>query len=572
MTTSTDHGLTFDAPGPGSWELDGAHFPRPLFGPLESIFPPAFREGMRDCCTRYGMLLDTLEVRFVHGFPYLQPQIAGVPSGGKPPPRVVMRVALALLTRLHPKLRRRMAVAKTVFERKPWREELALWDAQIRPATIASHARLAAIDPATLEDAQLADHLRAVEEHAIRMLRQDHSYNLAVMVPLGDYLAHAHDWTGLAQHELIAPLSGYSPISAGEAEERAALVAALRADAGAQALLGSSAPAVELWRQLADRPGEVGRAARAFQLVFGNGLTHGIDLALPTVNELPGPVLAGLRASLRGTTAADPRRAANEAAARVRQQVPEAARATFDELLAEARLTYRLRDERHLYGIMPTFGITRRALLEAGRRLRARTALPDEELAIVARIDELDAALRTRADLPVGTLLERRRLHGQLHAGNVPAHLGPAPTPPPPPEWLPNEGARRLMRALDLYLGDLRRDAGESQSEPEVVQGLAASHGIHEGTARLCGGVQDLDRITPGDVLVAPLTSPAINNVLPVLGAIVTDKGGALSHAAIVSREYGIPCVVGTRSGTARIPDGRRVRVDGTRGVVTVLA
>jgi phosphoenolpyruvate synthase/pyruvate phosphate dikinase len=59
--------------------------------------------------------------------------------------------------------------------------------------------------------------------------------------------------------------------------------------------------------------------------------------------------------------------------------------------------------------------------------------------------------------------------------------------------------------------------------------------------------------------------------VLPLLGAIVTDRGGQLCHAAIVAREYGIPCVVGTREATKIIEDGMRVKVDGERGVVEVL-
>ena len=74
-----------------------------------------------------------------------------------------------------------------------------------------------------------------------------------------------------------------------------------------------------------------------------------------------------------------------------------------------------------------------------------------------------------------------------------------------------------------------------------------------------------------GDVLVTPATTEAFNILLPLLGAIVTDAGGLLSHAAIVSREYGIPGVVGTREGTGLIPDGAQVRVDGDKGEVTVL-
>ena len=75
-----------------------------------------------------------------------------------------------------------------------------------------------------------------------------------------------------------------------------------------------------------------------------------------------------------------------------------------------------------------------------------------------------------------------------------------------------------------------------------------------------------------GDVLVTESTSEAFNILLPLLGALVTDSGGLLSHSAIVAREYGIPGVVGTREATERIADGTRVRVDGDAGEVTVLA
>ena len=73
-------------------------------------------------------------------------------------------------------------------------------------------------------------------------------------------------------------------------------------------------------------------------------------------------------------------------------------------------------------------------------------------------------------------------------------------------------------------------------------------------------------------MLVTPSTTESFNIVLPILGAIVTDSGGLLSHAAIVSREYGIPAVVGCRDATVLIADGARVRVDGSSGEVAVIA
>ena len=104
------------------------------------------------------------------------------------------------------------------------------------------------------------------------------------------------------------------------------------------------------------------------------------------------------------------------------------------------------------------------------------------------------------------------------------------------------------------------------------MRGLPASPGLYEGTARVLRGPQELERLRPGDVLVAPATSEAFNVVLPLLGALVTDHGGLLAHAAIVAREFGIPGVVGTREATRIIPDGARVRVDGRSGDVRVLS
>ena len=113
--------------------------------------------------------------------------------------------------------------------------------------------------------------------------------------------------------------------------------------------------------------------------------------------------------------------------------------------------------------------------------------------------------------------------------------------------------------------------SSEEEHEEHVLRGLAASRGVYEGSARRIAGPGEFDRIVKGDVLVTESTSEAFNILLPLLGAIVTDSGGLLSHSAIVAREYGIPGVVGTREATGLIADGTRVRVDGDSGQVTVL-
>ncbi|HMA27944.1 MAG: PEP-utilizing enzyme, partial [Solirubrobacterales bacterium] len=90
--------------------------------------------------------------------------------------------------------------------------------------------------------------------------------------------------------------------------------------------------------------------------------------------------------------------------------------------------------------------------------------------------------------------------------------------------------------------------------------------------ARVILEVDQLGELEQGEILVAPVTSPSWTPVFGKLAAAVSDIGGIMSHAAIVSREYGLPAVVGTGNATARIKTGDRLRVDGESGTVTILS
>ena len=103
-----------------------------------------------------------------------------------------------------------------------------------------------------------------------------------------------------------------------------------------------------------------------------------------------------------------------------------------------------------------------------------------------------------------------------------------------------------------------------------IVKGLPASRGTATGTARIVRTLAEADRIEEGDILVCDMTTPAWTPLFASLGGIVADSGGPLSHCAVVAREYGVPCVVGTRTGSRVIPDGARVTVDGGQGLVRI--
>jgi len=103
------------------------------------------------------------------------------------------------------------------------------------------------------------------------------------------------------------------------------------------------------------------------------------------------------------------------------------------------------------------------------------------------------------------------------------------------------------------------------------LRGFAASSGIVEGPARVVKSVEEIGRLQKGDILVCQVTNPTWAPVFQKISAAVSDIGGSMSHAAIVAREYGLPAVVGTGTATSRIKDGQRIRVDGGRGIVTIL-
>jgi pyruvate,water dikinase len=185
--------------------------------------------------------------------------------------------------------------------------------------------------------------------------------------------------------------------------------------------------------------------------------------------------------------------------------------------------------------------------------------------------EEMLALLRGESGVTVAELQQREDWYNNKTTDDVPAFLGPPPEPPPPLEALP-EDARPGAAAIGAAFGNLSAPPIAAAGPEPVVRGLAVSAGSYEGTARLIQSPADFERLQQGDVLITKNTSATFNVVLPMLGAIVTDRGGQLSHAAIIAREYGIPALVGTGNATRVIADGARVRVDGVSGTVEVLS
>jgi pyruvate,water dikinase len=114
----------------------------------------------------------------------------------------------------------------------------------------------------------------------------------------------------------------------------------------------------------------------------------------------------------------------------------------------------------------------------------------------------------------------------------------------------------------------VRRDPGRA-GDDAVLTGIGVSAGTVEGVVRVV--IDPAQELKPDEILVAPTTDPSWSSIMFVSRALVVDIGGVLSHAAVVARELGLPCVVNTGTGTRRLRTGDRVRVDGKAGTVEIL-
>jgi pyruvate,water dikinase len=214
-------------------------------------------------------------------------------------------------------------------------------------------------------------------------------------------------------------------------------------------------------------------------------------------------------------------------------------RARLERWIRAARAGIAFREDSHFYFLMP-LPFLRRSLLEMGRRLHEAGVLDDPGDVFHLRLEELEAIDDPSAIEDPETLRAAVR----------------------------SRAARRAelagVRLIDPAAVFPRTEGGDA-----LVVGTPASGGRATGPVTVIREPAEFGRLAAGDVLVCPYTNPAWTPLFPRAAAVVVDSGGPASHAAIVAREYGIPAVMGTGTGTTLLADGRRVTVDGDTGRVT---
>lgn len=548
--------LTFEPPRPGTWQLDAEHYPHPVSRYKQELLNQAMDAGVTAGASRYGVLVDR-KTEIINGYPYATQK----PVEGATTPETAAVSVGSNETEYH----RRVAAAAEAFETKLWRKELERWDSEWKPEVRATQQSLQEVPLDELDDDQLINHIETCRAAFLDLGKLNFRIFFAYLVPLGDFLAFTRDQTDRTAAEVVALMEGATPESTGALDELQQLTTAIESDPNARKLLFSEEPASDILRKLRTHGGSVENTIETWLDVVGYRVVSGFDLSDQYALERPDTLLNTLRTAVKKGVENGSADELPEVLEPVRQDIPEERRAEFDERFEEARRTYRIRDERALL-TLTSQGVLRRALLEAGRRLANRGRLRNREHIVDLEHDELVSALRGGAAPGAAEVAAHVRYRQNHDVSDAPDRLGPEPSDPIPVEDLPDPAAR-VMRAVAAF-GWVNNTETVSSDDADVIQGVAASAGTFEGQARLVSGPEDFSAIQDGEVLVAETTTPAFNVVLPMVGAVVTDQGGMLSHPAIVSREFGIPSVVGCEDATNQIQDGDRIIVDGEAGTV----
>jgi len=245
---------------------------------------------------------------------------------------------------------------------------------------------------------------------------------------------------------------------------------------------------------------------------------------------------------------AEARHAAEERAYEVLRSSPRRLRA-FRQLLTDAQHVVPIREEQ-VSELTIAWPVMRRAVLRIGGWLAARAAIGEPDDVFYLTRDELLRALEGRPQPVAIDVLARRERRAEQARLVPPRQVGHA-----------NPMLEKLWDSFPRLIGAVPSDRA-------IVSGVPASAGRATGLVRVIRQPDEFADLQPGEILVAPLTSPAWTPLFNRAAAVVTDVGSAAAHASIIAREFGIPAVVGCGDATSRLPTGMRVTVDGTTGNV----
>jgi phosphohistidine swiveling domain-containing protein len=309
-----------------------------------------------------------------------------------------------------------------------------------------------------------------------------------------------------------------------------------------------------------------------YKMEYGNKAIYTHEYVFQTWRENPAPIVEALRGYLDSdydynAAVKALRESRDRAIAEMWSRVPKdtdpAKIAKLQKALDVALKMTPLTPDHHFYMDQGTYARVRLVFMAIGRKLAERGTLTQPDDVFYLKYEELRIIAADPSAFDTKKLIsERRKVREEAFSKRPRTWVGTIT------EWsLHGEPYKGLWGWPDIYT-----KAAEMANQPVgTIKGLGASAGVVEGIARYVQSPEEFNQVKKGEILVCKMTNPAWVVVFTKIGGLVTDAGGALSHPAVVSREFGIPAVVGTGTATSQIKTGQRVRVNGAAGIVEIL-
>jgi pyruvate,water dikinase len=310
----------------------------------------------------------------------------------------------------------------------------------------------------------------------------------------------------------------------------------------------------------------ISECIESYQQEFGYKAIWSHEFAFLTWKENPVPIIEVVRGYLETDynypkTIAAVRKDLDKAVRELMDGVPagegrERLQRSLDLSLGMNPLT----PDHHFYIDQGTNARLRMVLIAIGKKLVEAGLIDDPEDVMFLHYNELRLLMTNPAAVDARTLISHRRdEYEQAYQIR-------------PREWVGTATKTALAFPYNALWGFPEKFYREPPRKTGEVKGLAASPGVIEGLARNVASLEQFDQVKEGEILVCRMTNPAWVVLFTKIVGLVTDAGGVTSHPAVVSREFGIPAVVGTSNSTERIKTGDRIRVNGSTGIVEVLS
>ncbi|MBC8369500.1 MAG: hypothetical protein H8E25_05845 [Planctomycetes bacterium] len=337
--------------------------------------------------------------------------------------------------------------------------------------------------------------------------------------------------------------------------EESLVVANIRADAGlAEAFLATpTIKLLECWQAGKDFPGA--DIIRPFIEKWAWLAPRTLEILQARWHEDPSPVFESIKRAL--SSGNDVNLAESEKSQRVAYNkartvchnviskglpiISRMSRKSFDEALQTTRSLLWLREELRMHSTR-MYSLIRCFTLELGQRWHKRGIINAVEDIFFIEVEDI---LNYITNEPDATEVRRKVKNARLYYDGFRKYNNPDEI-----------GGRWVGAPIEI------------SSDVPQLNGVGGSAGTYQGTARLIYAVEEVGRLEAGDILVTKFTDPGWTTAFAELGAVVTETGGVLSHAAVISREYGFPAVLAVQGAMSAIKDGEQIMVDGTAGTV----